>query len=73
MGMPMAPRRRALRDHGDARPLVALARAAMREAAETTRAAREGLERHLRVDDDCRIIGDHGAGRRGRGDARSRG
>ncbi len=73
----MAPRRRALRDHGDARPLVALARAAMREAAEASRAAREGLERHLRIDDDCRIIGgitgDQSAGRRGRGDAGSRG
>lgn len=65
----MAPRRRALRDHGDARPLVALARAAMREAAEATRTAREGLERHLRIEDDCRIIATPGGSRRGPGDA----
>lgn len=67
----MAPRRRALRDHGDARPLVALARAAMREAAEATRTAREGLERYLRVDDDCRVIAGGSAVRRRRGDAGS--
>ena len=52
----MAPRRRALRDHGDAAPLVALARAAVQEACEAIERAREGLEQHYRSSADCRIL-----------------
>ena len=52
----MAPRRRALRDHGDAGPLVALARAAVKEAHDTIQNVREGLEHHYLVSAECRII-----------------
>lgn len=45
----------------------------MRDTAEATRTAREGLERHLRIDDACRIIAGPGATRRGPGDAGSGG
>jgi hypothetical protein len=52
----MAPRRRALRDYDDARPLVALARAAVQEATETIDQARRGLEHHHQTTADCRIV-----------------
>jgi len=52
----MAKRRRALRDHGDPGPLVALVRATLREAAEARQRAREGLAAHLRGDAELRIL-----------------
>ena len=52
----MAPRRRTLRDYGDAKPLVALAKAAVQEAAEAREKAREGLELHYQTSADCRLV-----------------
>lgn len=64
----MAPRRRALRDFGDVRPLAALARAAVREAAITRRTVEEGLQHSLQADADCRVVRDN-PGRDTRGPA----
>lgn len=52
----MAPRRRALRDHGDPGPLMAVMRAALREASETRQRAGDGLAAHLRPDPELRIL-----------------
>lgn len=54
----MAPRRRALRDFGDARPLMALARTAVRESVSTRRLAEQGLDHHLQAEADCRMLPD---------------
>ena len=52
----MTQRRRALRDHQDARPIVGTAKAAIREAEQTMAAARKGLVRHFERDAFDRII-----------------